>query len=260
MFIPATGESRSAVPCSRPHHLCFNLMPGFAKWERDELILVLDLYFDIDHAADPSGGEEQVERLAEVLNSLPLRDGEGVRRTARDVRLILSDYLRFDPEHAVMSARIGETAERVWETFAADRNRLQETAASIRRNADVTPMRGSDLEDEIEFEEGRILTRIHFDRERNATLLATKKRLLLTQTGKLECEACGFDFQKVYGDLGEGYAECHHTAPVATLNPGTNTRLTDLAILCSNCHRMMHRLMCRNSTFTTPAHLRRYIQ
>ena len=159
-----------------------------------------------------------------------------------------------------MPARIGETAERVWEAFAAEPDRQRQTAESIRSNASVVPMRGSDLEDEIEFGEGRILTRIHLARERNATLVSTKKRLVMTQTGKLACEACEFDFQAVYGELSEGFAECHHTAPVATLNPGTNTRLTDLAVLCSNCHRMIHRLMSRDSTFTTPAHLRRYIQ
>lgn len=236
-------------------------MAPTAKWSRDELILVLDLYFEMDYPREASGEDARVASLARTLNSLPLREADASQpRTARDVSLILGDYLRFDPEHAVMQARIGETAERVWEAFAGDKDRLQQTAESIRVNADVVPMRGSDLEDEIEFDEGRILTRIHFARERNATLVTTKKRLLLTQTGKLECEACGFDFQAVYGDLGEGYAECHHTAPVATLNPGTNTRLTDLCILCSNCHRMIHRLMCRNSTFTTPAHLRRYIQ
>lgn len=222
---------------------------------------MLDLYFEMGHASNASDGDERVASLARTLNSLPLRDDEHSEpRSAREVSLILGDYLRYDPEHAVMQARIGETAERVWESFAGDRDRLRQTAESIRRNADVVPMRGSDLEDEIEFDEGRILTRIHFARERNATLVTTKKRLVLTQTGKLECEACGFDFQAVYGELGEGYAECHHTAPVATLNPGTNTRLTDLCILCSNCHRMMHRLMARNSTFTTPAHLRRYMQ
>lgn len=236
-------------------------MPASARWSRDELILVLDLYFEMGYASDASDGDERITSLARTLNSLPLRDDESSQpRNAREVSLILSDYLRFDPEHAVMQARISETAERVWESFSGDRDRLQQTAESIRRNADVVPMRGSDLEDEIEFDEGRILTRIHFARERNATLVTTKKRLVLTQTCKLECEACGFDFQKVYGELGEGYAECHHTAPVATLNPGTNTRLTDLCILCSNCHRMIHRLMARNSTFTTPAHLRRYIQ
>ena len=233
-------------------------MPGIAKWERDELILVLDLYFEMDYPRNSGGDDPRIDELARVLSTLPLREGRS--RTGRDVGLILGDYLRFDPEHAVMAARIGETAERVWGSFAGDRERLRQTAESIRRNADVAPMRGSDLEDDVEFDEGRILTRIHLDRERNATLVATKKRLVLTQAGRLECEACGFDFQKIYGDLGEGFAECHHTAPVAALNPGTNTRLTDLCILCSNCHRMMHRLMCRNSTFTTPAHLRRYIQ
>lgn len=237
-------------------------MPASAKWSRDELILVLDLYFEMDYASDASDGDERIASLARTLSALPLRDDDDgtSERTARDVSLILGDYLRFDPEHAVMRARISENAERVWEAFAGDRDRLQQTAESIRRNADMVPMRGSDLEDEIEFDEGRILTRIHFARERNATLVATKRRLVLTQTGKLECEACGFDFQAVYGELGEGYAECHHTAPVATLNPGTNTRLTDLCLLCSNCHRMIHRLMARNSTFTTPAHLKRYMQ
>ena len=236
-------------------------MQGVVKWERDELILALDLYFEMDYPRNSGGEDARIEALARLLSELPSLNGDAPReRTGRDVALILGDYLRIDPEHAVMSARIGETAERVWESFAADRERLQLTAESIRANAAVAPMRGSDLEDGIEFDEGRILTRIHLDRERNATLVATKKRLVMTQTGRLECEACGFDFVKIYGDLGEGFAECHHTAPVATLNPGTNTRLTDLSILCSNCHRMMHRLMARNSTFTTPAHLRRYMQ
>ena len=237
-------------------------MPATARWSRDELILVLDLYFEMDYASAAPEGDERIASLARTLSSLPLRDEDDApsERNERDVSLILGDYLRFDPEHAVIKARIGEKAEQVWEAFANDRDRLQQTAESIRRNADVVPMQGSDLEDEIEFDEGRILTRIHFARERNATLVATKRRLVLTQTGKLECEACGFDFHAVYGELGEGYAECHHTAPVATLNPGTNTRLTDLCLLCSNCHRMMHRLMARNPTFTTPAHLRRFIE
>lgn len=219
------------------------------------MVLVLDLYVEAGDGLEEA--DPRVARMAELLGSLPLGNGGG--RTPREVAAVLGDYLRYDPRHAVMPVRIGELAERVWGTFAGDAGRLRRTAESIRANADVAPMRGLDLEDEVEFEEGRILTRIHFARERNATLAATKKRLVWTQTGKLECEACGFDFAAVYGNLGEGFAECHHTAPVATLNPGTNTRLTDLCILCSNCHRMIHRLMCRDSSFTTPGHLRRCI-
>ncbi len=47
------------------------------------------------------------------------------------------------------------------------------------------------------------------------------------------------DFGERYGQRGEGFIECHHTKPLAS--PGqTVTRLDDLALLCSNCHRMVH--------------------
>jgi predicted HNH restriction endonuclease len=46
---------------------------------------------------------------------------------------------------------------------------------------------------------------------------------------------------KVYGLLGQGFAECHHLVPISRLEPGHRTRLEDLAIVCSNCHRMLHK-------------------
>lgn len=60
------------------------------------------------------------------------------------------------------------------------------------------------------------------------------------ETGRLACEVCGFEFSKAYGDLGEGFIEAHHL--VALSEAGVSkTRLVDLAVLCSNCHRMAHR-------------------
>ncbi len=56
------------------------------------------------------------------------------------------------------------------------------------------------------------------------------------------CQACGFDFEKMYGELGKGYIEVHHNKPLYKLggevvvNPET-----DLTCLCSNCHKMIHR-------------------
>ncbi|RSV14514.1 HNH endonuclease [Sphingomonas sp. ABOLH] len=35
--------------------------------------------------------------------------------------------------------------------------------------------------------------------------------------------------------------EVHHVKPVHTLKPGSKVRLTDLVLLCANCHRMAHR-------------------
>ncbi len=61
----------------------------------------------------------------------------------------------------------------------------------------------------MEASEGRVLTRVHQARERNQSIVKKKKTAVLSDTGKLECEACGFDFQEVYGDLGQDFAECH---------------------------------------------------
>ena len=43
------------------------------------------------------------------------------------------------------------------------------------------------------------------------------------------------------GDLGKGYIEAHHTRPVAKLVTGERTKVSDLALVCANCHRMLHR-------------------
>lgn len=57
-----------------------------------------------------------------------------------------------------------------------------------------------------------------------------------------KCMICGFDYEKVYGELGKGYIEVHHIKPLASqdeevaVNPET-----DLICVCANCHRMLHR-------------------
>ena len=97
------------------------------------------------------------------------------------------------------------------------------------------------IDEEEEFLEGRIITQLHKRRERNRKVTKKKKAKILNETGKLACEVCGFDFQDFYGDLGKEFAECHHRRPLSTLAQSKTTRLSDLAIVCANCHRMLHR-------------------
>src|SRR3954454_20057651 len=58
--------------------------------------------------------------------------------------------------------------------------------------------------------------------------------------GRLPCQVCGFDFFKVYGDLGRDYAQVHHLKPLGDRTKPSLTRLDDLAVLCANCHVMVH--------------------
>jgi hypothetical protein len=63
------------------------------------------------------------------------------------------------------------------------------------------------------------------------------------------CVACGFDFGEVYGDRGEGYIEVHHLVPLHDAEDGHEVNPeTDLAPVCANCHRMIHRR--RDSTLS----------
>ncbi|SDY90675.1 5-methylcytosine-specific restriction enzyme A [Citreimonas salinaria] len=48
-------------------------------------------------------------------------------------------------------------------------------------------------------------------------------------------------FSEIYGELGAGYIEAHHKVPVAQLKDGSKTKISDLAALCANCHRIIHK-------------------
>lgn len=101
------------------------------------------------------------------------------------------------------------------------------------------------VEDDLEeFNEGRELRQLHKRRERNREAVRRKKEQVLNRSGRLVCEACGIDPDSVYGIRGYLIAECHHRIPLAELrDTPRQTKLSDLAIVCPNCHRFLHR--CR---------------
>ncbi|MEP2706193.1 MAG: HNH endonuclease [Roseibium sp.] len=82
-------------------------------------------------------------------------------------------------------------------------------------------------------------------RSRESRLRQQKiQQCLQDNNGFLKCEVpgCEFDFKKTYGEIGEGFAEIHHLSPLSNApNNGMMTNLNDLAVVCSNCHAMIHR-------------------
>jgi 5-methylcytosine-specific restriction protein A len=93
-------------------------------------------------------------------------------------------------------------------------------------------------------EEDLTKMREHKRVERNRKL-AHKAKLYHGYT----CKACGFDFQAKYGSIGKDFIEAHHLTPLSELK-GQRLNLnpkTDFTVLCSNCHRMIHRTSFVNS-------------
>lgn len=57
-----------------------------------------------------------------------------------------------------------------------------------------------------------------------------------------DCAVCGFDFEKVYGELGRGFIHVHHVRPLSTIGSTyVIDPVNDLVPLCPNCHAMVHR-------------------
>jgi 5-methylcytosine-specific restriction protein A len=169
-------------------------------WSRDELILALDLYLRHRERLPDSDDAEIVE-LSRTLNSL-----------------------------------FGEQAKD--SSLFRNPNGVYMKLANFRA---VDPLHTSQGKRGLsEAEEGSLLTRIHRVRERNRELVRRKRDAVLRETGRLACEACDFDFNDTYGEHGRGFIEVHHLLPLHVLKPGTRTRMQDLAVLCANCHRMVH--------------------
>ncbi|MEJ3404212.1 HNH endonuclease [Rathayibacter sp. YIM 133350] len=125
--------------------------------------------------------------------------------------------------------------------FLADPDGMAREARAIRQAFEdgIEPLPEA-AEDLAEAVEGRILLARHVRRERNPKLRARKIKSVRDAGLQVACEVCGFDFEARYGARGRDYIEVHHVIPLYVSGERT-TRLSDLALLCSNCHRMIHR-------------------
>lgn len=81
--------------------------------------------------------------------------------------------------------------------------------------------------------------RYHLRVERNQTISESVKKIK-----GYTCEACNFEFYNKYGAIGKDFIEAHHLTPISSLEIGETKldAIKDFAVLCSNCHRMIHKL------------------
>jgi 5-methylcytosine-specific restriction protein A len=221
------------------------------KWHRDEIILALDLYFELEpghiNARNP-----EIVRLSEILNKLPIHEERPDKvkfRNPNSVRLKLSNFLAIDPDyHGKGMASYSRLDKAVFDEFYNDKTELKRIANKIKRIAldpglslKLYEIKDDEGEDSFSVREGKVIYKLHKHIERNNIINNKKKEFYFKKYGKLNCEVCRFDFKEFYGNIGDGFIECHHIKPLSELNNETETALNDLALVCSNCHRMLHR-------------------
>ncbi len=114
---------------------------------------------------------------------------------------------------------------------------------------DVAPIPSSVLSDlQAESDEDYEIVNVGIEGNTKAVVSRRRERSPRLRTAALrihgnKCQVCGFVFEEFYGKWGRNFAEVHHiqelsTAPDEGLDVDPDQ---DLAVVCSNCHRMIHR-------------------
>lgn len=89
--------------------------------------------------------------------------------------------------------------------------------------------------------EGNSVLAEHLRYERNASFIHKIKERALARNKMLNCQVCEFSFLEKYGEIGEGFIEAHHKKPLSEIKQQTLKTEDDIVLVCSNCHRMLHR-------------------
>ena len=221
---------------------------GNPNWTRDETILALDLYFDLDGKI-PAGSDERVRALSEILRSFPyhaeasrkesFRNPDGVAFKLQNLRKVATGK---------GLGNVSEMDRKVWSEFGASRTKTKSLANLIKAGLAASEQ-GAPAQLDVEFPEGRIVTELHVRRERDPRareLLLSSRR----SSGDLRCEMCGAPPVSANEALKEAHFEAHHVVPLS-ISGARKTRLSDLALLCANCHRLLPRAISDEGRWLT---------
>lgn len=218
----------------------------YVDWNRDELTLACEIV-EANGWRQLPADNPGVIALSQLLQSPAnhpheprhpdFRNTNGVARKTADIATV-------HPGHQGGRTRGNRLDKEVLADFLADSERMHREAARIREllsahDADNQVPPDLDLDDALHGE-GGVALRAHLKRERDPRLRSKKIANTKRRGLPVACEVCKFDFGATYGLHGLDYIECHHRVPLH-VSGETQTRLADLALLCSNCHRMIHR-------------------
>lgn len=219
---------------------------GNPDWNRDETLLALDLLYR--HGAPVHKDHSDVAELSELLRAAPIHSIEGRRPSFRNpdgVALKLQNLLSaIDPSRGLSSSKLDR--ELVAEY---PRSQVAEVAflAGIIRQAIARGEPAEVVPDDEMFAEGQLITSQH--RRRDGRL--RKKLLETTKDDQLVCAICEFTAPPLARQLRESFFETHHIRPLSEIKGITETKLTDLSLLCASCHRFIHRLIAVNKRWVS---------
>jgi len=229
---------------------------GNPKWTRDETVLALELYLDLQ-GRSMSANDSRVIALSRELRQLAFDAhivGAASFRNPDGVAFKLLNICSVATGRGFSNA--SKVDREVWTSLGGDRELVREIAGKIRARdqSNLLTLQEGGLE-EPEFMEGRTFTRIHSCRERRPGL----RKLILEKRGRLgsiQCDCCRVGPPPIALELGLSVFELHHLVPLSAFKEERATLVEDVAVLCANCHRLMHAMVRKHGRWLTAAELK----
>lgn len=222
---------------------------GSWDWTEEEKILVANLQDDLGwkgFRTTTSGVAELSKLLRSTSAYYPFEGRPETFRNLNGVALKANNLHKWHPNRTGTGTRPSASEIPIVEAFLLDRDRMKRVAAEIRAGLED----GLTLHDAVSTEsdpmvveaarEGGLKAVVSYRRERDPKLREQKLKLVSIEGREIACEVCEFNFELTYGARGRGYIEVHHVTPLH-VSGVVQTLLEDLVLLCSNCHRMIHR-------------------
>lgn len=126
-----------------------------------------------------------------------------------------------------------------WTLYDNLKSALENLGLVNKNGAEITERLSTEIqpyEEEIYFKEGKVIKVLVDKYERNQ-----KARIKCIEYYGDKCMICGFDFEKVYGEIASDFIHVHHINQLADIKGEYNVDpIKNLLPVCANCHSVLH--------------------
>jgi 5-methylcytosine-specific restriction protein A len=217
-----------------------------------ETLISLELYLNVRPNVTKKVSNPYYHEYGKILTNYNRLKRRTLVRTAGAMRMGCSNFRALDPtDNHDGLGHYTPIQKEIWRKYNRNLKKVRSIVGKL-----IVAIQANDLDtimdielkfnlDPIPAKEYKRLKTQHnlIETVRNRKIVQDKKADFYSKHGKLYCEICEFDFKQTYGVLGTYFIECHHLTPLYKLKKGEVriTKLDDLALLCANCHRMIHK-------------------
>ncbi len=205
----------------------------------DEVILLVDTYFQLESINTPSLRREIIKDLSDTMRTLPffpeLKE-ISTFRSESGMTMCLAGLRTMDSKKESSFGHGSILQKKILEYYYEKREILHYVANAIRNIADLNFPLIATYKDNIM---GQLLLSYHVNAEMNSKTVMNAKKAVLSQ-GKTSCSVCGCNLEEIYFGREKDLIEPHITLPVSKINGHESIALSDIVFVCPTCHKMAH--------------------